>query len=122
MRLTQAQQERYARHLLLDELGGEGQERLLCSCVRVRGTGQAARWAARYLAASGVGILVLEDVAAAAECRELSPDVRILDPLDVDPDLDLDLDRERDRDRDAPSAAERGAAAALAALRHLVRP
>ncbi len=116
MRLTQAQQERYARHLLLDELGGEGQERLLCSCVRVRGTGQAARWAARYLAASGVGILVLEDVAAAAECRELSPDVRILDPLDVDPDLDLDLDR------DAPSPAERGAAAALAALRHLVRP
>src|SRR5216683_1298545 len=122
MRLTQAQQERYARHLLLDELGGEGQERLLSSCVRVRGTGQAARWAARYLAASGVGSLVLEDVAAAAECRELSPDVRILGPLDLDPDLDLDLDPDPDRDRDAPSAAERGAAAALAALRHLVRP
>src|SRR6266849_2248418 len=112
MRLTQAQQERYARHLLLDELGGEGQERLLSSCVRVRGTGQAARWAARYLAASGVGSLVLEDVAAAAECRELSPDVRILGPLDLDLDLDAD----------APSPAERGAAAALAALRHLVRP
>ena len=55
MRLTEAQQERYARHLLLDELGGEGQERLRSSCVRVRGTGRAARWAARYLAASGVG-------------------------------------------------------------------
>ena len=26
MRLTEAQQERYARHLLLDHLGGEGQE------------------------------------------------------------------------------------------------
>src|SRR5712692_10254092 len=117
MRLTQAQQERYARHLLLDELGGEGQERLLSSCVRVRGTGQAARWAARYLAASGVGILVLEDVAAAGECRELSPDVRILGPLDLDRDPDLDLDL----DRDGPSPAERGAAAALAVLRHLVR-
>ena len=80
MRLTEAQQERYARHLLLDHLGGEGQERLLSSCVRIRGTGAAARWAARYLAASGVGTLILEDEAAAAECRELSPDVRILGP------------------------------------------
>ena len=116
MRLTEAQQERYARHLLLDHLGGEGQERLLSSCVRVRGTGAAARWAARYLAASGVGTLILDNEAAAAECRELSPDVRILD--DVDADLDLDPDH----DHDFPSPAERGAAAALAALRQLIRP
>ena len=120
MRLTEAQQERYARHLLLDQLGGEGQERLLASCVRVRGTGTAARWAARYLAASGVGTLIVDDVAAAAECRELSPDVRILDP-DLPPDLDLDLDPDlRTPGRELP--AEAGAAAALAALRHLVRP
>lgn len=133
MRLTEAQQERYARHLLLDQLGGEGQERLLSSCVRIRGTGQAARWAARYLAASGVGTLVLDDAAAAAECRDLSPDIRVLNPLDLDPDLHLDLDLHLDPDAPPPAAsrqppadrmppAERGAAAALAALRHLVRP
>jgi hypothetical protein len=131
MALNDAQQERYARHLLLDELGGEGQERLLSSCVRIRGTGQAARWAARYLAASGVGTLVLEDPAARSECRELSPDARILGALDLDPDLDLDLAPEPDRAAAQEeknkffflaSPAERGAAAALAALRHLVRP
>src|ERR1700716_4184380 len=100
MRLTEAQQERYARHLLLDELGGEGQERLLSSCVRIRGTGRAARWAARYLAASGVGALVLEDAAAARECSELSPDTRILSAPDLVPDLDLDPDRAPVPDRE----------------------
>src|SRR2546421_8549562 len=122
MRLTEAQQERYARHLLLDELGGEGQERLLSSCVHVRGTGRAARWAARYLAASGIGALVLDDPAAAGECRELSPEVRILSSGELErrPDLDLDL-------RDSPHAgspppAELGAMAALRAMRQLGRP
>lgn len=74
MRLTPAQEERYARHLLLDELGGEGQERLLAAAVRVRGEGQTARWAARYLAASGVGRLYVESEGLARECRELGPD------------------------------------------------
>jgi ThiF family protein len=118
-RLTEAQQERYARHLLLDGLGGEGQERLLSSCVRVRGTGRAARWAARYLAASGVGTLVLDDPGAAAECGALAPELRIALAGDSVPDLDLDL-----REPPAPGQppAEHGAAAALAALRRLVRP
>jgi len=123
MLLTEAQQERYARHLLLDELGGEGQERLLSSCVRVRGTGRAARWAARYLAASGIGALVLEDPAAAGECRELSPDVRILSPGDLErrPDLDLDVGASPPAES-RQSPAELGAMAALRTLRHLVRP
>jgi molybdopterin/thiamine biosynthesis adenylyltransferase len=118
MRLSGAQQERYARHLLLDDLGGEGQERLLAACVRIRGTGRAARWAARYLAASGVGTLLLDDVVAARECSELSPDARTKG--EREPDLTLEL-------ADAapsggPTPAEQGAAAALAALRHLVQP
>jgi len=121
MRLTGAQQERYARHLLLDELGGEGQERLLSSCVRVRGTGRAARWAARYLAASGIGALVLDDAAAAGECRELSPDVRIISPRDLGrrPDLDLEVAAPASGRR---PPAEVGAMAALRALRQLGRP
>src|SRR5437899_3432974 len=92
MRLTEAQQERYARHLLLDGLGGEGQERLLAASVRIRGSGRAARWAARYLAASGIGTLILDDPSIAAECRDLSPDLRVLLDPDLDPDPEPDLE------------------------------
>src|SRR5437764_15320495 len=117
MRLTEAQQERYARHLLLDHLGGEGQERLLSSCVRIRGTGVAARWAARYLAASGVGTLILEDEAAAAECRELSPDVRILGPPDLRP-----APNPNPAPLPGPPPPESAPPAALPALPHRARP
>jgi hypothetical protein len=120
MRLTEAQQERYARHLLLDGLGGDGQERLLASCVRLRGTRRAARWAARYLAASGIGTLILDDSAAAEECRALSPNTRVLEPRDLDrsPDLDLDVDLHGT----GPDEAVRGAEVALRAVRELGRP
>ena len=121
MRLTDAQQARYARHLLLDQLGGEGQERLLSACVRVRGSGPAARWAARYLAASGVGALILDDRSAAAECGALSPDLRVLSPSEAVCAVDLDLDLEQGT-FDGLSPAEAGAAAALRAVRELSRP
>ena len=122
MRLTDAQQERYSRHLLLDELGGEGQERLLSACVRVRGSSRASRWAARYLAASGVGTLILDDASAAAECRALSPDVLVFGPPDVDRLADMDLDPEHDSPGSAERPAEAGARAALRAVRELSRP
>ena len=54
--LTDEEQERYSRHLLLDGWEGAGQERLLGAAVEVRGSGRAAAWARRYLAASGVRI------------------------------------------------------------------
>src|SRR5205823_14735499 len=114
MRLTEAQQERYARHLLLDGMGGEGQERLLAACVRLRGTGRAARWAARYLAASGIGTLLLDDPSIAAECRDLSPDLDVILDHDHDHDLDLDLDHEETK---TLSEATLGALAALRAVR-----
>ena len=121
MRLTDAQQERYARHLLLDELGGEGQERLLDASVRVRGKGGLARWAARYLAASGVGTLILDDAAAAAECRALSPDVRLPDANEWRGTPDLDLDLSAGAGAYTSSPAELGAAAAMRAVRELSR-
>jgi hypothetical protein len=122
MRLSGAQQERYARHLLLDDLGGEGQERLLAACVRIRGAGRAARWAARYLAASGIGTLILDDPGAARECSELSPDARTADPRTGEREPDLTLELADPAPSSGRTSAEQGARAALWALRHLVQP
>lgn len=53
--------ERYARHILLREVGGVGQERILSSAVEVDGLGEAGCWAATYLALAGVGRMRLFD-------------------------------------------------------------
>jgi molybdopterin/thiamine biosynthesis adenylyltransferase len=52
---------RYARHILLDEIGIEGQERLLAARVLIIGAGGLGSPAACYLASSGVGDIVLAD-------------------------------------------------------------
>lgn len=52
---------RYSRHILLDEIGIEGQERLLQSGALILGLGGLGSPAALYLAASGVGRLLLCD-------------------------------------------------------------
>ena len=52
---------RYSRHILLDEIGIEGQARLMQAHVLVIGAGGLGSPAAMYLAASGVGHLTLVD-------------------------------------------------------------
>ncbi len=52
---------RYSRHILLEEIGIEGQERLLAGRALIIGMGGLGSPAALYLAASGVGQLILCD-------------------------------------------------------------
>jgi molybdopterin/thiamine biosynthesis adenylyltransferase len=59
--MTDDQLLRYSRHILLDEIGIEGQQRLLDAHALVIGAGGLGSPAAMYLAASGVGRLTLVD-------------------------------------------------------------
>lgn len=62
MTLRDDQLDRYARHLVLRELGGEGQRKLLDSAVTLVGAGGIGSPALQYLAAAGVGWLrVIDD-------------------------------------------------------------
>jgi adenylyltransferase/sulfurtransferase len=100
---TDEQFQRYARHMILDEVGEGGQARLLESKVLVVGAGGLGSPLLLYLAAAGVGTLgvIDDDVveltnlqrqivhktasldtpkvdSAAATVREVNPDVRVV--------------------------------------------
>lgn len=101
--LTDAQLDRYSRHLLLPEVGEKGQAKLLGSKVLLLGAGGLGSPAALYLAAAGVGTLGLVDAdvvdasnlqrqilhgtsrvgvpkvdSAETALRELNPDVKVI--------------------------------------------
>ena len=103
MELTDQQVERYARHIVLPEIGEEGQEKLLDSKVLVIGAGGLGSPLLLYLAAAGVGTLgVIDDdvvdftnlqrqvvhdtskvgidkvESAQARIAEINPDVRVV--------------------------------------------
>lgn len=62
--LSEEQLERYSRHIILEEIGEEGQERLLRSRVLIIGAGGLGSPAAMYLAAAGVGTIGIADADA----------------------------------------------------------
>ncbi|MBK5264581.1 MAG: HesA/MoeB/ThiF family protein, partial [Alphaproteobacteria bacterium] len=55
------QLDRYARHIILKEIGGTGQAKLLQSHIAIIGAGGIGSPAIQYLAAAGVGILTVID-------------------------------------------------------------
>ncbi len=61
MELSEEQFRRYARHLILDEVGEEGQAKLLQSRVLVVGAGGLGSPMLMYLAAAGVGTIGIVD-------------------------------------------------------------
>jgi molybdopterin/thiamine biosynthesis adenylyltransferase len=61
MSLTPQQLERYARHIMLREIGGPGQQKLKAASVTLVGAGALGGPAAMYLAAAGIGSLTIID-------------------------------------------------------------
>lgn len=73
---------RYARHVLLDDVGGLGQTALLQSSARIvlrESTPEAELIAAHYLAAGGVGTVVVSGASEAliAEVDDAGPDTKV---------------------------------------------
>lgn len=61
MKLTPSEIERYKRHLVLRDVGGQGQQKLKASRVLVIGAGGLGSPAILYLAAAGIGTLGIID-------------------------------------------------------------
>ena len=68
MNFTEEQIERYSRHIILPEVGGKGQAKLLNSKVFVLGAGGLGSPILLYLAAAGVGTIGIAD----GDCVDLS--------------------------------------------------
>lgn len=102
MSFTEEQIERYSRHIILPEVGGAGQQKLLNGRVLIVGAGGLGSPAALYLAAGGVGTIGIVDgddvdlsnlqrqvihstsdigqpkvYSAAAKMRAINPDVQV---------------------------------------------
>ncbi len=110
---------RYSRHLLIPEVGLEGQRKLLASSVLVIGTGGLGSPVALYLAAAGVGRIGLVDydvVDYSNLQRQVIHGMSTLDQLkvesarermlDINPDIQVDIYNEPFTSENAMRIAE----------------
>lgn len=108
MTLTDPQLDRYARHLILKEIGGAGQARLLRSRVAVVGAGGIGSPAIQYLAAAGVGHLTIVDddrvelsnlqrqtLFGTAQLGTAKVDAAVIAVCALNPDVHVEARRER---------------------------
>ncbi|WP_135081922.1 molybdopterin-synthase adenylyltransferase MoeB [Terasakiella sp. SH-1] len=108
MDFNEEQLERYARHILLPEVGGEGQAKLLNAKVLVVGAGGLGAPVLLYLAAAGVGTIGIidDDVVDLSNLqRQVIHNVATLDVpkvesakerlLSINPDLTINLYQDR---------------------------
>ena len=119
---TEEQIERYSRHIILKEIGGRGQKKLLNSRVLIIGVGGLGAPAALYLAAAGIGTIGIADadrvetsnlqrqvihftpdvgkpkvVSAKEKMTAINPDIRVVThPTWVQADNILDIIRDYD--------------------------
>ena len=87
MRFTDEQVDRYSRHILLKEVGGKGQEKLLDSKVLIVGAGGLGCPIGFYLVAAGVGTIALVDddtVELSNLQRQIAHSVKTLGKLKVE--------------------------------------
>jgi hypothetical protein len=79
MPLTEHQIERFSRQIILPEIGGIGQQKLLAARVGLAAPERFCLWAARYLAAAGIGrIIVSGPIAGADRLVASHPDCRVV--------------------------------------------
>ncbi len=80
--LTDAQIDRYSRQIIVSEIGGRGQERLLAATVAVIGSGAIASVLTPYLAGAGIGRLYLCPAAGEdpGEAERLGADLAGVNP------------------------------------------
>jgi molybdopterin/thiamine biosynthesis adenylyltransferase len=74
--LTEQQIARYSRQIVLQSVGGKGQQKLLCASAAIAGRGEMAAAAALYLTAAGIGKITLAgaDGIDPGDLSSLNPD------------------------------------------------
>lgn len=78
MALSDAQIDRFSRQIILPQVGGTGQERLLGSAVALAGAGELAAITTRYLVAAGVGRIALHGShQLSGELNDLNPETHV---------------------------------------------
>ncbi len=101
--MNEQQRDRYSRHINLPQIGEQGQEKLLASRCLIVGMGGLGSPVALYLAAAGVGKLILADfdrVELSNLQRQIAHTVDRIDELkshsarrachDLNPDIDIE--------------------------------